>query len=140
MIILALSHSSNDHMNLKVLVMVMGIPILCCMSWQALSVQGVPEENLEKLQAGLVAFLKDNKFLTPDMVYAILYTDDEAAGAMTPTIGDHFEESMVWLQWLMFEGEPASALKNLAKINVGQRGVCGAVWGNNDIAYRCQNM
>ncbi|KAH7866689.1 hypothetical protein Vadar_023643 [Vaccinium darrowii] len=105
---------------------------------QALSVQGVPEENLEKLQAGLVAFLKDNKFLTPDMVYAILYTDDEAAGAMTPTIGDHFEESMVWLQWLMFEGEPASALKNLAKINVGQRGVCGAVWGNNDIAYRCR--
>ncbi|XP_058215168.1 E3 ubiquitin-protein ligase PRT6 [Rhododendron vialii] len=105
---------------------------------QALSVQGVPDENLEKLQAGLVAFLKDNKFLTPDMVYAILDTDDEAVGAMTPTLADHFEESMVWLRWLMFEGEPASALKKLAKMSVGQRGVCGAVWGNNDIAYRCR--
>ncbi|PHT52676.1 hypothetical protein CQW23_07138 [Capsicum baccatum] len=36
----------------------------------------------------------------------------------------------------MFDGEPSRALEKLA--GTGQRGVCGAVWGNNDIAYRCR--
>lgn len=49
-----------------------------------------------------------------------------------------FRESMVWLQWLMFKDEPAYVLKCLSDIDVGQRGVCGAVWGNDDIAYRCR--
>jgi hypothetical protein len=49
-----------------------------------------------------------------------------------------FRESMEWLKWLMFEGEPAAALRHLSKMSVGQRGVCGAVWGNNDVAYRCR--
>ena len=95
---------------------------------------------MEKLQPGLVGFLKDNKFLIPDLVSAILSTDDEEVEAveLAPSPTDHFQESMVWLQWLMFEGEPRAALKNLAATSVGQRGVCGAVWGNNDIAYRCR--
>ncbi|KAI3474097.1 hypothetical protein Pfo_028885 [Paulownia fortunei] len=42
------------------------------------------------------------------------------------------------IQWLMFEGEPKVALEQLAKLSANQRGVCGAVWGNNDIAYRCR--
>ncbi|KAM3355641.1 hypothetical protein P3S68_022354 [Capsicum galapagoense] len=36
----------------------------------------------------------------------------------------------------MFDGEPSRAQEKLA--GTGQRGVCGAVWGNNDIAYRCR--
>ncbi|GFY82610.1 proteolysis 6 [Actinidia rufa] len=107
---------------------------------QRLALHGVPVEIMEKLQPGLVGFLKDNKFLIPDLVSAILSTDDEEVEAveLAPSPTDHFQESMVWLQWLMFEGEPRAALKNLAATSVGQRGVCGAVWGNNDIAYRCR--
>ncbi|CAL5388291.1 unnamed protein product [Camellia sinensis] len=106
---------------------------------QRLSLQGVPAEYLEKLQPSLVTFLKDNKFQIPDLVSAILPNDDdEEEEAFSPRLADHFHESMVWLQWLMFEGEPGDALNNLAKMSVGQRGVCGAVWANNDIAYRCR--
>ncbi|XP_052173554.1 E3 ubiquitin-protein ligase PRT6 [Diospyros lotus] len=105
---------------------------------QRLTLQGLPAENLEKLQPGLVDFLKDNKFRIPDLVSAILPNDNEVVLAADPRLADHFHESMVWLQWLMFEGEPVAALKNLAKMSVGHRGVCGAVWGDNDIAYRCR--
>lgn len=47
-------------------------------------------------------------------------------------------EALGWLQWLMFKDEPSTALKYLADLNVGKRGVCGAVWGSHDIAYRCR--
>ncbi|XAR68944.1 Carboxypeptidase U [Bertholletia excelsa] len=103
---------------------------------QRFSLQGVPSEILEKVQPGLVAFIKDHKFQISDLLFAILPTDDEAVD--DSILADYFCESMVWLQWLMFVGEPNAALKNLATMNVGQRGVCGAVWGNNDIAYRCR--
>ena len=58
--------------------------------------------------------------------------------AVSPTMKKRFRESMSWLQWLMFHDEPGVSLKNLAKLNVDQRGVCGSVWGENDIAYRCR--
>lgn len=117
---------------------------------QRLAVLGVPDELLDQLQPGLVSFVKDNKFLIPQLVSSILPTDEDVievirdakAGSRksgaSPTMKIPFRESMAWLQWLMFEGEPASALKNLSKMSVGQRGVCGAVWGHNDIAYRCR--
>lgn len=100
---------------------------------QRLEAHGVPGEYLERLQPGLTAYYKDNRFRLPDLVSAILLTDDvdDAENA-------HFQESMVWLQWLMFEKDPEPVLKNLAASSFGQRGVCGAVWGNNDIAYRCR--
>ncbi|XP_008442546.2 E3 ubiquitin-protein ligase PRT6 isoform X1 [Cucumis melo] len=115
-----------------------------------LAVLGVPDELLDQLFRGLVIFVKDNKFLIPQLVSAILPTDVEVVEVIRdaipgskktltgPTMKAHFRESMMWLQWLMFEGEPAYALKNLSKMSVGQRGVCGAVWGHNDIAYRCR--
>ncbi|XP_023539127.1 E3 ubiquitin-protein ligase PRT6-like [Cucurbita pepo subsp. pepo] len=115
-----------------------------------LAVLGVPDELLDQLQPGLVSFVKDNKYLIPQLVSVILPTDVEVVKAIReakagskksvtgPTMKNQFRESMTWLQWLMFEGEPASALKNLSKMSVGQRGVCGAVWGHNDIAYRCR--
>ncbi|KAJ3693678.1 hypothetical protein LUZ60_009158 [Juncus effusus] len=43
-----------------------------------------------------------------------------------------------WIQWLMFGSNPKSALQTLADRSAGTRGVCGSVWGNNDLAYRCR--
>ncbi|CAH9074434.1 unnamed protein product [Cuscuta europaea] len=117
---------------------------------ERLEILGVPKENLERLQPGLVDYVKSNKCQIPEIVSAILPSDDEAVKADKETavespkassgsgFEDLFHESIVWLQWLMFEGKPCTALEHLARMNVGQRGVCGSVWGNNDIAYRCR--
>lgn len=82
------------------------------------------------------------------MVSAVLLMDEEGVEALweakpsskksNASMKRRFRESMLWLQWLMFEGEPSTALKNLSKMSLGQRGVCGAVWGNDDVAYRCR--
>ncbi|XP_073157617.1 E3 ubiquitin-protein ligase PRT6 isoform X2 [Henckelia pumila] len=99
---------------------------------QRLSRLGVPDENLNHGQHGLVAYAKNNGFRVPQLVSAILPSDQLEEGE------DAFRESLSWLQWLMFEGEPNVALEHLAKISENERGVCGAVWGNNDIAFRCR--
>ncbi|XP_073266120.1 E3 ubiquitin-protein ligase PRT6 isoform X1 [Populus alba] len=109
---------------------------------------GVPKEYRVMLHSGLVDYIMDNWSRIPELVAAILPIDDEVAEILqnaklvskkhaSQTMKSCFRECMVWLQWLMFLGEPAVALKNLSKMSAG-RGVCGAVWGNNDIAYRCQ--
>ncbi|XP_065854552.1 E3 ubiquitin-protein ligase PRT6 [Euphorbia lathyris] len=109
---------------------------------------GVPEEYLQRRYLGFVAFFRDNTIPIPELVSTILPLDEEVADVLlesrsgskktlNPTMKHYFRECMVWIQWLMFLGEPAAALKNLAKISSG-RGVCGSVWGNNDIAYRCR--
>ncbi|XP_071726695.1 E3 ubiquitin-protein ligase PRT6-like isoform X2 [Rutidosis leptorrhynchoides] len=102
----------------------------------------VPEEYLEHLQLGIITYIKEHKSRLQHVVNAILPTDTEMVAAMkpqaNPTIEDILHESMVWLQWLMFEGDPSHVLQRLAFMNIGQRGVCGSVWGNNDIAYRCR--
>lgn len=90
----------------------------------------------------------DNPTWIPDIVSAILPPDEDVADnlqetkaglkkVLNPTMKQQFRECMCWLQWIMFLGEPAVALKNLSKMSTS-RGVCGAVWGNNDIAYRCR--
>ncbi|KAL2336616.1 hypothetical protein Fmac_011062 [Flemingia macrophylla] len=106
---------------------------------------GVPEEQLSP--RGLVVFVKDKRALIPDLVSVILPTDVEAAEVLQTSkltskktslcsiMKKRFHESMIWLQWLMFEGDPGAALR---KMSVGERGVCGAVWGHSDIAYRCR--
>ncbi|GFP90143.1 E3 ubiquitin-protein ligase ubr2 [Phtheirospermum japonicum] len=93
---------------------------------------GIPRDKLNQGQYGLVACAKSNRFNIEELVSAILPTDGEDVDE------DVFNESMTWLQWLMFEGDPVEALENLAKLCANQQGVCGAVWGNNDIAYRCR--
>ncbi|KAI3442939.1 E3 ubiquitin-protein ligase [Psidium guajava] len=110
----------------------------------------VPQEYLCNSESGVVSFLEDNESRTPQLVSAILPSDEELAeihqklqmgSKGVPEENDmrkRFRESMVWLQWLMFKDEPAYVLKCLSDIDVGQRGVCGAVWGNDDIAYRCR--
>ncbi|GAB4833796.1 hypothetical protein Ancab_032045 [Ancistrocladus abbreviatus] len=112
---------------------------------QRLAIRGFPEQ-----QPGLVAFVKNNRAQIQELATAILPTDaeitEELHGANTgplknfvnPTLKDLYCESLTWLQWLMFEGEPCGALENLANMSTGQRGVCGAVWGRDDIAYHCR--
>ncbi|KAJ4704674.1 E3 ubiquitin-protein ligase PRT6-like [Melia azedarach] len=107
---------------------------------------GVPEDFLD--YPGIVTFAKNDGARIPELVSAILPTDGEVAevirearernkkASVGPNMKGRFRESMLWLQWLMFESEPEKVLRKLSKI--GQRGVCGAVWGNNDIAYRCR--
>ncbi|KAG5582887.1 hypothetical protein H5410_053514 [Solanum commersonii] len=115
-----------------------------------LDILGVPAENLEQLQPGLVAYVKNNKSQIAELVPALLPTNEEAMEIITEqqmesprstvsssvNVKDLFQESMDWIQWLMFDGEPSRALEQLE--DTGERGVCGAVWGNNDIAYRCR--
>lgn len=98
---------------------------------QRLSWLGVPKDNLNQGPHGLVAFAKSNKSLVGGLVSAILPAEEEVDEEV-------FDESLNWLMWLMFEGDPKVALELLAKMSANQRGVCGAVWGNNDIAYRCR--
>ncbi|XP_038980097.1 E3 ubiquitin-protein ligase PRT6-like isoform X2 [Phoenix dactylifera] len=111
--------------------------------------QGVPLDRLEQLQLGLVNFVKENKSFVQEIVSAILPTDIhvsepqkssklESGGSSSCINVDEFGESMLWLQWLMFESEPQATLQDLAQKAAGQRAVCGAVWGRNDLAYRCR--
>ncbi|KAK8532004.1 hypothetical protein V6N13_131353 [Hibiscus sabdariffa] len=114
-----------------------------------LAALGIPMEYLERSYEGIVDFVNGNGLLLPEIVSAILPAEEDVAESiqdisvrpkkwMCLTMKNQFRESMLWLQWLMFQGEPMNALKNLANSSVGQRGVCGAVWGSNDIAYRCR--
>ncbi|KAL0709036.1 hypothetical protein Bca4012_016014 [Brassica carinata] len=101
---------------------------------------GVPKKCCSK--RGLVEFVRANRSRIPELVSALLPTDEDVKAGLKGTRErsrkKRFRESMNWLQWLMFLGEPGVSLKNLAKSNVDQRGVCGSVWGENDIAYRCR--
>ncbi|KAI3953389.1 hypothetical protein MKW92_014263 [Papaver armeniacum] len=120
-----------------------------------LSKIGVPGERIEEGEQGLIAYLKENKSKLHDVVlYGVLPSDEEVietiaaskiengeGGFITkkgPKLKELFKECVHWLRWLMFEDEPGKCLENLGKLSVGQRGVCGAVWGLNDIAYRCK--
>ncbi|KAF9619779.1 hypothetical protein IFM89_009301 [Coptis chinensis] len=111
---------------------------------------GVGEEQLNKHESGVVEFVKENRFLLSEAVYAILPNKDDLLEAyleaneidgkvkISERMKDELHVSIDWLKWLMFEDEPVESLKNLGKSSVGQRGVCGAVWGSKDIAYRCR--
>lgn len=99
---------------------------------------GVPNENLEQLQPGLSAYIKRNGSKLQSVVSALLPGVDEVNGVTSSSrIKNQFRESIKWVQWLMFE-EPQAVLDELRKQTTGTQGVCGAVWGNNDIAYRCR--
>jgi hypothetical protein len=109
---------------------------------------GVPKKYRSK--RGLVEFVRANPAKISELVSALLPTDDDVKlglkearerprkSAVSPTMKKRFRESMNMLQWLMFQDEPDVSLRNLAKLNLDQRGVCGSVWGQNDIAYRCR--
>ncbi|XP_020524000.1 E3 ubiquitin-protein ligase PRT6 isoform X2 [Amborella trichopoda] len=112
---------------------------------------GLPKSYAEKLQPGLVAYAKMSNAQLSKLVHTILPTNEVILEACLVTgleearralnlqkVKDEFRESILWLQWLMFGNSPHTVLENLAKSSTGQHGVCGAVWGNQDIAYRCR--
>ncbi|RID43051.1 hypothetical protein BRARA_J02887 [Brassica rapa] len=112
---------------------------------QRLAFVGVPKECCSK--RGLVEFVRaSHQSMISELVSALLPTDEDVNAGLKeamekfrkPTMKKRLRESMNWLQWLMFRDEPGVSLKDLAKLNVDQRGVCGSVWGHNDIAYRCR--
>ncbi|CAH8371211.1 unnamed protein product [Eruca vesicaria subsp. sativa] len=116
---------------------------------ERLAFLGVPKERCSK--HGLVEFVRANPSRISEIVSALLPTDEEVKSglkeakerssrksAVTPTMKKRFRDAMNWLQWLMFQDDPAVSLSNLAELNLDQRGVCGSVWGHNDIAYKCR--
>ncbi|CAH2074477.1 unnamed protein product, partial [Thlaspi arvense] len=115
---------------------------------ERLACAGVPKECCSK--RGLVEFVRANRSTISELVSALVPTDEDVKvglkdarersrkSAVSPSMKKRFRESMNWLQWLMFQDEPGVSLRKLAKLSVDQRGVCGSVWGHNDIAYRCR--
>ncbi|KAK8553720.1 hypothetical protein V6N12_030704 [Hibiscus sabdariffa] len=106
---------------------------------------GIPVEHLKRSYEGIVHFVITNGLSLPEVVSAILPTDEEvvecikyAGICMSITMRNRFHESMVWLQWLMFLGEPSNALNNQAKSSIDQPRICGAVWRPKNIAYKCR--
>ncbi|KAK1299154.1 hypothetical protein QJS10_CPB14g01562 [Acorus calamus] len=106
---------------------------------------GVPKAALEQSQNGLVAFVKKNKSMIPEIVSAIFPSSEEERHSTSPEKGtlhslivDLYIESLLWIQWLMFEADPQTTLEDLERIGAGQRAVCGSVWGEKDLAYRCR--
>ncbi|KAK8512296.1 hypothetical protein V6N12_032019 [Hibiscus sabdariffa] len=81
---------------------------------------GIPVEHLERSYEGIVHFVITNGLSLPEVVSAILPTDEEVA------------------ECIKYAGEPSNSLNNLAKSSIDQPRICGAVWGRNDIAYKCR--
>ncbi|XP_024382980.1 E3 ubiquitin-protein ligase PRT6 isoform X2 [Physcomitrium patens] len=71
---------------------------------------------------------------------AVSTTDaDEAQGPGTRKgFLSQCRDAIEWVKWVMFQGEPQAILEVAGQGGGGARGVCGAVWGVNDIAYRCR--
>ncbi|XP_062193030.1 E3 ubiquitin-protein ligase PRT6-like [Phragmites australis] len=112
---------------------------------QKLILYGVPEEQLQEHQEGLLLYMEEHKEQIPDTVRVILSAgtavlESQRASkkdANSSSSGDAYSESLSWLQWLMFNKEPEAMLDDLEH-SAGERAVCGAVWGQNDLAYRCR--
>jgi hypothetical protein len=116
------------------------------LSLQKLILYGVPEEQLKEHQEGLLVYMEEHKEQISDVTKLIISagtdvlesrgTSKKDAGSSSS--GDAYSESLSWLQWLMFNLEPGAALDDLEHSSAGVRAVCGAVWGQNDLAYRCR--
>ncbi|KAJ1282601.1 hypothetical protein BS78_03G065000 [Paspalum vaginatum] len=84
----------------------------------------------------------------PDIVRLILLAGTEIVEAQKPSKkdanssssgdGEAYSGSLSWLQWMMFNQEPEALLDDLEHSSLGERAVCGSVWGHNDLAYRCR--
>ncbi|KAL6626741.1 hypothetical protein ACP70R_030467 [Stipagrostis hirtigluma subsp. patula] len=113
---------------------------------QKLILYGIPEERLREHQKGLLLHLEEHKEQIPDIVALILSAGTDVLEAQRVSkkdanssgSGDAYSESLCWLQWFMFNNEPEAMLDDLQHSSAGERAVCGAVWGQNDLAYRCR--
>ncbi|KAL6847903.1 hypothetical protein ACP4OV_022031 [Aristida adscensionis] len=113
---------------------------------QKLILYGIPEERLQEHQEGLLLHLEEHKEQISDIVALILSAGTDVLEAKraskkdanSSSSGDAYSDSLCWLQWLMFKNEPEAMLHDLQHRCAGERAVCGAVWGQNDLAYRCR--
>ncbi|XP_062188383.1 E3 ubiquitin-protein ligase PRT6-like [Phragmites australis] len=113
---------------------------------QKLILYGVPEEQLQEHQEGLLLYMEEHKEQIPDVARVILSAGTDVLEIQraskkdtnSSSSGDAYSESLSWLQWLMFNNEPEAILDDLEHCSAGERAVCGAVWGHNDLAYRCR--
>ncbi|XP_015697922.1 E3 ubiquitin-protein ligase PRT6 isoform X2 [Oryza brachyantha] len=112
---------------------------------QKLILFGVPQEQLQEHQEGLLLYLEEHKELIPEIAKLILSvaTDLLETQKASSKDGDSSNseacnEILSWLQWLMFNNEPHAMLDDLEHSSAGERAVCGSVWGHNDLAYRCR--
>ncbi|CAO2174612.1 unnamed protein product [Urochloa humidicola] len=112
---------------------------------QKLILYGVPEEELQEHQEGLLMYIEKHKEQIPDIVRLILSVGTDILEARksskkeaSSSSGDAYSESLCWLQWLMFNCEPEAMLDDLERSSAGDRAVCGSVWGQSDLAYRCR--
>ncbi|CAO2198997.1 unnamed protein product [Urochloa humidicola] len=113
---------------------------------QKLILYGVPEEQLQEHQEGLLMYIEKHKEQIPDIVRLILSVGTDILEAQksskkeasSSSSGDAYSESLCWLQWLMFNCEPEATLDDLERSSAGDRAVCGSVWGQSDLAYRCR--
>lgn len=107
---------------------------------------GVPEEQLQEHQKGLLLYMEEHKEQMADIVRLILLAGTDISQAQKPSkkdtnsssSGEAYNESLCWLRWLMFNQEPEPILDDLERSSAGVRAVCGSVWGQNDLAYRCR--
>ena len=92
---------------------------------------------MEQSQWGLVTFVKENRSFLPEIVSAILPTDVDVSepgrsfksrtGGSSSVINvKEFGESMLWLQWLMFEGEPQASLQDSRAMSAPRRSNTGS--------------
>jgi hypothetical protein len=117
---------------------------------QRLTRCGVPSECLERGKEGVADYVKEHTPQLPAVIAALVPGPDEAqevssSGAdevQGPGTRKEFQnqcrDALKWVQWTMFQGEPQAVLAAAGQGTGSTRGVCGAVWGSNDIAYRCR--
>ncbi|KAL2613856.1 hypothetical protein R1flu_025548 [Riccia fluitans] len=111
--------------------------------------RGIPASYSERGPEGLIEYLKEDRSRVREVV-AALFPDHDEIPESTPPADDAQAsacrtgflgmcvEAAYWIQWLMFERDPKDAFADTAVVNSAARGICGAVWGGNDIAYRCK--
>uniref|UniRef100_A0A0E0BX35 E3 ubiquitin-protein ligase n=1 Tax=Oryza meridionalis TaxID=40149 RepID=A0A0E0BX35_9ORYZ len=112
---------------------------------QKLILFGVPQEQLQEHQEGLLIYLEEHKELIPEIAKLVLSVGADLLEARKASNKDGdssnseaCDEILSWLQWLMFNNEPHAMLDDLERSTAGERAVCGSVWGQNDLAYRCR--
>ncbi|XP_020273460.1 E3 ubiquitin-protein ligase PRT6 [Asparagus officinalis] len=112
---------------------------------------GIPLDQIDPpTPSFLVDFMKHTGVSIPNLVSSILPTDEDVAeirriykkesggGTRRAKLKKLYAESLLWIQWMMFGCDPQACLKEMAERAAGHRAVCGSVWGQNDLAYRCR--
>ncbi|KAL3679047.1 hypothetical protein R1sor_022003 [Riccia sorocarpa] len=111
--------------------------------------RGIPASYAERGPEGLIEYVKEDSSRVHKAV-TTLFPDQDEIPEPTPPADDTQApacrtaflgmcvEAAYWIQWLIFERDPKVAFADTAVVNSAARGICGAVWGGNDIAYRCK--